>query len=250
MLYKVYQVEQSPTYMQDSPYGEYEAVMGEKKDELRNATVDAILSGLVYESTDDALVDIGKNFNIERPEIFTDDQYRIKLEKAWEIWKKSGTPAGLITAINDLGYPNVTILPEYLQTGNDINGEPIYQKSLPIVDLNPAIEAAGNYWSNFWVIINQPHSFTPHLWGASGKWGSGDAFGPYLWGSVSGSPTVLKRLEQTIKQLKPAWTMCRGIVFLLPGAPSWGNFNYNDGTLFGLSPSQFAVHYIQEEWEI
>ena len=239
MLYTYYQTEElSPPYFKSDPnYVKLEEDFGIMKDRVVDATKDSLYSDSPYTCTDDALDLIGSDYNLERPEIFTNTQWRNKLKTAWTIWQTSGTTARLTSEIVDLGFPNVSIVPQYIEIspGNFVN-------TLGIPEYNPLMD---KFWSNFWIVIDQQHPFTLGLWG-SFTWGDGT-----LWGAISPSDqTRLTRIAQLAKLLKPAWTSCRGIVFLL-GAPNsfWSGFNYNDGTVYGLPATSYFVVRLFEEWE-
>lgn len=248
MSFKTYQVGLSPTYILEDEYKrKQEEVFGEVKDLVADATNEAILAGFIDTAPDDALDAIGHNFDLDNKcANLTYDQFRVKLSQAWKFWQSSGTPARLIKEIQDLGFPNVAIVPQWIEVTPGV-----FKKSFPtLLDSNPYMETHP-FWSNFWVVINQPHSFTGHIWGTPGAgiWGIGTTGTPYKWGSVSGDQDLLACLVSLIKKLKPAWTSCRGIVFLLPGAVTWASFNWADGTLWGLDPSKVVVHSIIEQWE-
>lgn len=221
-------------------------------DNLNSASIDSVQDSFIQDAPSDVLPHLGNNFNIPRPPGMSDATYRNKLEHQWDYWLTSGTPARLITEIQSYGYPNVSIIPEWIESPPGT-----WTKSLPITDPNrfmdvPLDPGGVGWWSNFWIIINQPHPFTQRLWGtpASGTWGTGGPDGSYLWGGVAGDQNALKALVDIIQKLKPAWTSCRGIVFGLTGFITWGSFNWNDGTHWGVPMGTYAVYYIRENWEI
>ena len=167
----------------------------------------------------------------------------------WDFWNTSATPLRLITEIKEVsGFTKVYIIPQYLET---LPG--VFSKVIPVNDLNPAIESMGNFWSNFWVVVDLPHGYLPIKWGTpvAGKWGVGSSGIPYKWGALSGDQNLLIYLAKLIKKLKPAWSMCRGIVFIFnTGATLWGVPDYNDGTLWGWLPGSYGIYRIFENWEL
>lgn len=254
--YKQYTKELLPAYFLEPDSVGYFDVSGSMKDDVNSAAQDAVQDSFIQSAPNDALNNIGSNFNIQRPGVFSDDQYRTKLEGNWDYWATSGTPNRLITEVESYGFQNVSILPEWVESPPGT-----WTKSLPIRDPLPEMDLPNDnsfgggmgigWWSNFWVVIPLPHSFSSILWGTpeSGNWGTGGTYGPYLWGGVSGDQALLKDLVALIKKLKPAWSCCRGIIFGLTGFTTWGSFLWADGTVWGTPMGSYVVHYIREDWE-
>lgn len=237
MSYKDYEVSILPTRMAQKGKVEYFEESGEMKDEEREAVIDATQARFIDYAPDDALLLIGSNDSIEKPEALTNDQYRDKLKTVWDRWQKSGTPAQLIKEIRDLGFPGkISIIPKYIEIAP---GQ--WRPSLPDLVGNPDTDPMKNFWSVFYVVIGQPHGYTQILWG-DWVWGDGT-----LWGGIKGDQTLLTRIIQLIQQLKPAHTTCRGIVFELGISKQWDDFNWGDGTLYGLP--QYALLQLREDWE-
>ena len=181
MRFKEYQPYLAPGYFKDDEHkNKFEEASGQMKDDVSDSLTNSMLNAYTEKAIDPVALDyIGKDYNIRKPPPFNTEQWRIKLGKAWDYWNTSGTPSRLITELKDAtGFPNIIIVPQYLETAPGI-----FSKTLPIVDLNPTIEAANNFWSNFWVLIEQPHTFLPDKWGSPqvGKWGQA-----IKWGGVSG----------------------------------------------------------------
>lgn len=258
--YKVYTEQLLPPYFLGAATSGYFTTSGYMKDQVNSAAQDAVQDSFIQSAPDDALLNIGDNFNIDKATPLSDVVYKAKLEEHWTYWQTSGTPARLITEIKTYGFTNVSILPEWIESPPGT-----WTKSLPITDPQPEMDLPNDnsfggtppavtgigWWSNFWVIINQPHSYTPILWGSvnAGNWGTGGPFGPYNWGGVGGDQDTLIALKALIRKLKPAWTSCRGIIFALAGWAAWGLFNWNDGTLWGAPTGSYMVYYIREDWE-
>ena len=254
--FKEFQPGRCPTYFKVDYYkNSYEEILGALKDNITDAANNAVMAGFLGTAPNDALNSLGHNFNLDRCNMMSDTDWREKLKRAWNIWMSSGTPALLIQEIKDLGFPNVYILPQYIETSPGV-----FIKTLPgVIDTNNSgtiwapnsMEEQGNFWSNFWLVIDQPHGYTGHIWGtpSSGIWGNGVANIPYKWGSVAGDQEMLACIVNLIRKFKPAWTSCRGIVFLLPDAKVWGEPDWGDGTLWGLDPSDYIIHRIIENWE-
>ena len=234
----------APSFFQDDPIFDFIKIYGREKDFVVEGSKQGVVLGLKDYADSQSLPLIGQNFATERPETLTELQYREKLKRSWNRWITSGTPARLIAEIKELNFQNVYIVPQYVESPPGT-----FTPYIPgLVDHNAQMAALGNFWSNFWIIIDQPHPFTRFLWGSPppiGNWGSG-----YLWGAVNGDITILRRLVLIVKQMKPAWTSCRGILFIQPGVNLWGTFNWADGTLYGLSPQDYAILRISEDWEL
>ena len=118
------------------------------------------------------------------------------------------------------------------------------------------------FWSNFWLVIGQPNSFQQILWGQQVggiplQWGALNTNGrAYLWGDIVGDPNLIGDLVTIIRQFKPAWTSCRGIIFLgnqTGFSLQWNQFNYGTaGDKYGLGEptgTGFALFRIYETWE-
>ena len=234
----------APAFFQDDPILDFIKIYGREKDFVIDGAKQGVVLGLKDYADSQSLPLIGQNFATEKPFPFTELQYREKLKQSWNRWITSGTPNRLITEIKELGFTKVYIVPQYVESPP---GK--FKLYIPgLDDHNSQIAALGNFWSNFWVVIDQPHNFTRFLWGSPpplGEWGSG-----YLWGAVNGDINILRQLVRIIKQMKPAWTSCRGIIFIQPGVKIWGVPNWNDGTLWGLNPQDYAVLRISEDWEL
>jgi len=251
--YKQYTEQLLPPWALTPDKVPYFAVSGSMKDDVNTATQDAIQDSFIQSAPDDALLNLGSNFNIDKAPPFTNAQYKAKLEEHWQYWKTSGTKSRLLTEIKSYGYPNAYIIPEYIEFPSGT-----FTKTIPVKDPNPAMDNGKDttgvgWWSNFWVIIDQPHPFTLRKWGTppAGIWGVGaPPNGIYKWGSLDGDPQQLAALVALIRKLKPAWTSCRGLVFLLIPGGYWGSFNWGDGTLWGLDPSSYSVYPVLEDWEI
>lgn len=254
--YKFYTQDLLPTWMLTPDKLPYFNVSGDMKDENASAAVDAVQDSFIQTAPDDALVHLGVNDFIEKPEIFTNAQYRAKLQRVWEIWNRSGTPNLLIDEVKELGLPNVGILPEYteiapfkfIETLPGLNENGITSSRL--FNGNPITESMINFWSNFWLVIGQPHPFRQLLWGDF-IWGSNHPNGfPILWGDITGDATLIARIIRIIRQYKPAWTSCRGIVFVLGDGKVWDSFDWAAvGANYGMLPGGIGLQRIFEDWE-
>ena len=225
-----YQRDLIPTYEDKDPLKDFEEILGITKDIALDASKASVKSGFIQTAPVDALYHLGINANTPKPEIFTDDQYRDKLAKNWDRWTLSGTVNQLVSDIKELGFPRVAVVPVWTLVAPDK-----YINTLGIDEINPDMQ---NFWSSFWVVIDKPHGYQVVNWGVP-KWGE------FLWGEVTGDKVKLARAVAIIKQLKPAWTSCRGIVFVQGTEKLWDTFNWGTN-LFGAS---LGVFRIKENWE-
>jgi len=215
----------------NDPLTEYQGILGSKKDEFLAAGRTAIKDRFIQKATDDALPYLGVNANTPKPESMTNDQYRDKLAKTWDRWISSGTPNRLIADLKELGFTgNITIVPVWTLIGPNK-----YVNTLDVQEINPALE---NSWGTFWVVVDQPHGYQVVNWGAP-QWGN------FVWGEVVGDKVKLARMVSIIKQLKPAWTCCRGIVFMQGAAKLWDVINWGGANFNG----NFGIYRIRENWE-
>ena len=257
MNFKEYQPYLSPTFIQEDYYKRsQQEIFGQEKDDIVDSAKNAIKQGLIQFADNDALLSLGNNFDIDKSPYSSFEYFRQKLGQAWVYWQTSGTPARLISEIKEQGFANVYILPQYIEAPPGV-----FTKTLPnVIDVNNAgtqwaprsMEEQGNFWSNFWIVIDQPHDYVARKWGnftTSGKWGTGTNSQGYVWGSVFGDPVLLAYLKSLIKKLKPAWTSCRGIVFLFGATKVWAEPNWGDGTLWGWGPNDYAIERMLENWE-
>lgn len=230
MTFQDYQKGLIPVTNPDDPLATFEEVLGIKKDEAASGARAAVKSAFIQTAPVDALQDLGINFDTPKPEILTDEQYRAKLAKSWDRWTASGTVNNLIAELKELGFVNIGIVPVWTLIGPNQ-----YVNTLGIDEINPDMQ---NFWSSFWVVIDKPHGYQVVNWGVP-NWGQ------FLWGEVTGDKVKLARAVAIIKQLKPAWTSCRGIVFVQGTEKLWDTFNWGTN-LFGAS---LGVFRIKENWE-
>lgn len=236
MSYKQYETSLLPNWLLVDEKDKFFEQSGEMKDDVISNAQDAIEERFVDISSNQSLIHLSSTFNIEKNAYLTDDQYRDKLREAWDRWIKSGTENQLLKEINQLGFVNAAVVPKYVETSPGV-----FINYLDIPESNPSME---NFWSSFYIVISKPHSYTQVAWG-SFEWGDGT-----LWGSVAGDMVKIASLLNLIKQMKPAHTSCRGIIFLMDSAVgAWDLFNWTDGTTkYGLTGGYGFIRVL-EDWE-
>lgn len=240
--YRQVQVEVAPKWLRREDGETWLAVNGQAKDTARQFILSAIRNRfqsaivpqftqstiardiLLSKASVDSLPHIGSNFDLERPEILTDTQYRDMLQDAWNIWIRSGTAQGIITEVKRLGFTNVTLLPVMFEARYQrladyfvkltyqtfaVEHNELFQCQLgeSLITSFQATEATGPVfdteltpvtywdelkyvWSSFYVVIGQEHPFDFLRWGdprLNGTTGAIKKFGSFQWGGLRAS---------------------------------------------------------------
>ena len=114
--YQAYQPSIQPTWLQ-GPFGSsWGATLGSVKDILVTKTQNAIKCSIIATPTQvpfgsiDSLAFNGADRGIDRGQNETDAAYATRVLGAWNSWPFGGTPQGILKALYDGGYPNVTIV--------------------------------------------------------------------------------------------------------------------------------------------
>lgn len=245
--YRQVQVEIAPRWLRRGDGETWLAVNGAAKDTARQFILSAIRNRfqslippresnsqiaqdmILSKASVDSLTHIGSNFDLERPEILTDDQYRTMLQDAWNIWIRSGTAQGIINEVKRLGFSSVTLLPVILEARYQrlpnyfvkltyetfaVEHNELFQCKLGESLITPyqATEEAGPIfdtdvttvtywdelkyvWSSFYVVIGQEHPFDFLRWGdtgLNGTTGPRKKYGTFQWGGLRASTDQLK----------------------------------------------------------
>lgn len=206
-----YQAAYAPSWLQ-GPVGEaWHSAFGVMKDAVVEGAIQALKCRWVGVCPVDALAWIGAERGIAQLPTENLYAYRARLQSAWLIWKYAGTKTGVANAIQQLGYPNVTVAE---------NGP---------YSVNPATRVVE--WWRFTVFLQQPHPFSVSwFWGDGGGWGAPAR----VWGL--GQRQAIADIVTQIRTWKPPHALCSGLVIILSGhvwnsqAPS---FNWGDGTVYG-----------------
>jgi len=82
----------------------WQAAHGQLNDELVYRWKLAVASAFPMEAPADALPYLGAEVGIPRSPADSDDTYRAKLRRAWEVWPFAGTPLGMLLAFEAAGY--------------------------------------------------------------------------------------------------------------------------------------------------
>lgn len=214
--------------------------LGEKVDEVMEWWKAATTASFVNLAPADALAYVLQNYNLERPELFTDNQARTMAGDAWNIWERSGAHEGILTEVRRLGFPNCAIIPVWqwkrrrIFDLDEIRIQPTLPREpdhnplfLPNTLATKVLPPKGTdtewgpgwwkelnlHWSSFWLVINPPHSFGFRRWGDPWMLGDGSR-----WDAVvAGDRIALRRLFLTLRKMKCGNFSCRGVVFSYPG---------------------------------
>jgi hypothetical protein len=233
-------------YLERGLFGEgrgedFFAALGEKVDEVQSWWKAGTTASFVKFAPADALAWLLQNFNLEKPEAFSESQARAMADDAWNIWDRSGGQEGILTEVARLGYTSCALLPVWQWQHRRLVGldEIRIQPTLPREpDHNPLFlpkttiaskvvppfgtdpEWGAGWWqelnmhfSSFWLVINPPHSFGFRRWGDPWTFGDGGRWD----GVVAGDRVDLRRLFLTVKKMRCANFSCRGVVFTYPG---------------------------------
>lgn len=223
--YRQVQVEIAPKWLRRGDGETWLSVSGTAKDTARQFILSAVRNRfqatinprettsviardiLLTKASDDSLTHIGSNFDLEKPEILTNDQYRAMLQDAWNIWIRSGTALGIVTEVKRLGFTNVTLLPVILEAhyqrlanyyvrltyetfaveqnelfqctlgesaippykaNDDWSTQTEYPMAIGATPIYPYWDDLKYVWSSFYVVIGQEHPFDFLRWGDVG----------------------------------------------------------------------------------
>jgi len=166
-------------------------------DGLADSTTNAVKCRVPREAPADALAYIGSERNLNRVPLETNDQYRARLEDAWEAWSYAGTDRAIVDQLELLGLTAVCV-----------------RNNQWVWDSNSGNVA--NYWARFWVVLSG------HGWGADDTWGA-DTWGDGgLWGldsTVSADDVAYAR--DVVRKWKSAHAQCVNLIAILDGG-LWG----------------------------
>lgn len=260
--YERAQQELAPKWLRRGDGDTWLSVFGQQKDDARRSLLDAVRNwfaaaiqtaqGPTLAAANDALIHIASNFDLERPEILTDNQFRAMILMAWSIWVRAGTQGGLIREIERLGFTNVSIFPVWREDRWD-DGAGNYTLTLNYNTFNPEQNAlfqvqpqVGSHTQvGDWGLVNVTQCLPPpigicfsfqewywdffnYIWSAFyvvigqphdytfWAWGDDRKYGQPDWGwdgVKTGDPVLLKRLIRQIHTFKAGHTSCRGILF-------------------------------------
>lgn len=201
--YRDYEVQTAPAWLLDV-FGEaYHFVVGLLKDGWVEATRDAVKARFAAIAPADAIPHLLKDFVLDDLYNETLAQTRGRLAKAWSLWMKAGTKAGMLEAFADAGYTTVDI-----------------QENV----------TAGRWWE-FQVVLRPPFPWD-HALATYWTWDGGAVWdGGAHWSGLA-PIGERERVLALIKKWKPKHARLKACLVQLSG-PYWGEFAWGDGTLWG-----------------
>jgi hypothetical protein len=211
--YATYQPKLLPTFL-GGEWGErWASASGLMKDVWGEAAAQAVLCRFIQTAPEDALSLIGDERGLPRNPGESTAAFRTRLLAAWSMWTMAGTKAGIVSALNYLGFLNVSI----------------YENADWTIAPGPGY-SLGDEWWRFWVVIRQPHGFGPPAW----RIGDGSLVGaPGLRVGFMYAPVTHPTIRPTIERWKPAHAMLMQIVVVLSGKLIGDGWTIGDGTVVG-----------------
>ena len=190
------QVNDAPPWLQQ-PYGRrWNFALGMVKEAFFEACKQAVKARHPKIAPVDALERIGRERGIDRGFFYTLDQYRVQLVRAFDYWSMQGTAEGLISALNDAGYPNVGITENYTADG-----------------IGP------DEWSWFFVQFRPPYPWSIDgigVWNDAAIWNDDQPWADPMPAAEA------DRVRAIIRRLKPKHAKCAGAQFMISGQ-LWGD---------------------------
>lgn len=215
----------APVWLRGVWGAKYLGVIGEAADRVATAAKDAVKVRFVDISPVDALPYNGAARNIERYTVDTDTTYRTRLLDPWSLFDFSGSHTGVVSRLNDYGYPAVRVYGWYQLTPN-----------VP--------PAWASWYSAFWIFIDPPHGIT-----TDGDWDDTGTWGDIIPSTIPGGPdgvgawdcnmtaAEIKELKAVVWKWKPGHEICAEISILVSGdrwenVVPWDNGTWSDDTAF------------------
>jgi hypothetical protein len=104
MSYEDYRKKWGPSWLKGTGGQAWQGAHGRFADSLVSRLKQAVKASFPSDCPADALPYLGSEIGIPRSPADTDDVYREKLRRAWEVWPFAGTPLGMLLALEAAGY--------------------------------------------------------------------------------------------------------------------------------------------------
>lgn len=145
--------------------------------------------------------------------------YRRRLRNRWYIWQRGGSQQIHVDAFGWTGLTNVSVFRRHDAAPADGDGV--------VSGYVKAFQRA--VWSQFDVLIAQPHPWKGVYWGDGHVWGGLD----WTWGTTATVQEV-EQLRRLVRRFKAGHDTCFWIILrLFGGATTWGSFTWGDGSVWG-----------------
>lgn len=218
----------------DGPNGRaYQGVMGSAMDEQLDRLYQAKRVRYPHFTPTDALFYLAAERGLERINASialseTEDEHRERLHDAWGIWQRSGSQA---IHIESFGWAKLRNVRVYRRKEHST------PKAAHGVYVNTF---ARSLWSQFDVLVNQPHPWQPKIWGAW-VWGDGT-----VWG-LNATPAEINLLRRLGRDHKSAHDTGTYLHVNFGNNRLWGDWIWGDGGLWGGGPFEPVTIVIGEE---
>lgn len=166
--------------------------------------------GTVYRCPTDALQYLASERRLERVPTETEEQWRTRLDGAWDIHHESGTSVGHAHGFAWASMRNVTVLQRNILS------------TPPEVGSHYVRAFARAVWAQFDIVVQKPHQWERRAWG-DGAWGEG------TWGSTM-TADMARYLQRQVRERKSGHDTCTYVHFALGHGPLWGTGTWGTGT--------------------
>jgi hypothetical protein len=230
-----------PSWMKDPGGLAWSAAHGQFNDELVLRWKQAVAASFPMDCPADALPYLGSEIGIPRSPADSDDDYRVKLRRAWELWPFAGTPLGMLLAFESAGYPaGQVVLVQQQAHGFSLNADTSLAPGSRLVKYDLAggrwdFDGTFTLWNRFGVLFPYPDNL------------------PTGWDMATAPPTTITTptidtvngLIRLVNKWKRAATHFMWIKVLNEGAmwgwppdQVWGGFNWG-GTVTTFGPGEY-----------
>lgn len=173
----------------------------------------------------DALIYLGAESGLEQVlqmggagALENEASYRKRLRNRWYIWQRGGSQQVHVDGFGWTGLTNVSVLRR--------------KESLPFDDSSTSFYTRTfqhSVWSQFDILVAQPHPWKQVLWGDGHLWGGPD----WSWGTTATAQEV-EQLRRLARRFKAGHDTCFWIILrLFGGSTTWGSFTWGSSSVWG-----------------
>lgn len=208
----------------------WQTVMGTELDELMTLFREARAVRFPTQTPSDVLYLLASERGLEKVPGETEAAWRLRIKDAWRIWHRGGTQEAHRTSFGWYGLLNVGV----------------YRRK----EWSTPRPAGSNYvrafaravWSQFDVVVRQPHPWTEKLWGSPPAWGTG------TWGS-SMTTEELRYFRRQGREFKAGHDTFTYLHVVFGNGRIWGPLRWGDGGLWGGSARTMSLVIGEAHWE-